>query len=88
MTYRDLFIMIGIGGVFIILGVLGFIWSKVEEGTWYTSVSTRIDVREFIDRLPGRPEPDALKIGGIICIAIGVVLLLVSGGFFLWGMKP
>jgi nitrogen fixation-related uncharacterized protein len=88
MAYHDLYIMIGIGGVFIVLGVLGFIWSKVEEGAWYSTVSTRTDVREFVDRSPGRPEPDALRIGGKICIAVGIVLLLICAGFFLWGMQP
>jgi nitrogen fixation-related uncharacterized protein len=88
MSYHDLYIMIGIGVAFVILGVLGFIWGKVEEGSWYGTVSTRIDVREFVDRTPGRPEPGALRIGGKICIAVGVVMLLISAAFFLWGMQP
>ena len=35
MSYHDLYIMLGIGGAFVILGMLGFIWGKVEEGAWY-----------------------------------------------------
>jgi hypothetical protein len=83
MLYRDLYIMLIIGGVFIVLGILGFIWSKLEESSWYSAVSTRIDVREFIDR---SQEHNGLRIGGTICIAIGIVLLLVTAGFFIWGM--
>jgi nitrogen fixation-related uncharacterized protein len=88
MSFHDLYIMLGIGGAFVILGVLGLVWGKVEEGSWYGTVSSRIDVREFVDRTPGRPEPDALKIGGKICIAVGIVLLLIGLGFYLWGMQP
>jgi hypothetical protein len=85
MSGSDLTIMCIIGGVFIVLGIVGLIWGKKEEGSWYTSVSGRIDVREFLDRLPGRPEPGALKIGGWIFIALGVIILLVSLAFHLWG---
>ena len=84
MSGSDLIIMCIIGGIFIVLGVAGIIWGKKEEGSWYSSVSERIDVREFLDRAPGRPEPGALKIGGRICIAVGIIILLVSLGFYLW----
>lgn len=85
MSGSDLVIGGIIGGVFIILGIIGIIWGKIEEGSWYTSISTRIDVREFLDRAPHRPEPIALKIGGRICFAIGIIVLLFSVGFYLWG---
>jgi hypothetical protein len=85
-TYHDLYVMIIIGGVFVVLGIFAFLWSKREEGAWWSTISNSVDVREFIDHSPGRPEPNALRIGGKICIAVGVVLLLISLGFRLWGM--
>jgi hypothetical protein len=85
MSGSDLAIVCVIGGVFIVLGIIGILWGKKEEGSWYSSVSQRIDVREFLDRAPGRPEPGALKIGGRICLAVGVIILLVGVGFYLWG---
>jgi nitrogen fixation-related uncharacterized protein len=88
MEYRDLYIMIIIGGVFLVLGILAFFWGRKEDSAWYGTVSSRIDVREFLDHSPGRPEPNALRVGGKICIALGIVLLLISLGFFLWGMAP
>ncbi len=88
MSYHDLYTMIAIGGIFVILGAISFLWSRREEGAWWGTVSSRIDVREFVDHLPGRPEPDALRIGGKICFAVGIVLLLISAGFYLWGMQP
>jgi hypothetical protein len=85
MSGNDLVIGCIIGGVFIILGIIGILWGKAEEGSWYSSISTRVDVREFLDRVPHRPEPGSLKIGGRICITIGIIVLLVSLGFYLWG---
>ena len=81
---QDVLITLIIGGVFIVLGIIAFVWGKIEEGAWYTSVSGRTDVREFVDHSPGRPEPNALRIGGKICIALGIVMLHVSLGFYLW----
>ena len=88
MSYSDLLIMIIIGGIFLLLGIIGFIWGSREEGDYYSAISRRVDVREFMDRSPGRPEPNSLRVGGRICIAVGIVLLLVSLGFHLWGMSP
>ena len=74
-----------IGGIFIVLGFIGIIWGKRESDTYYTSVSERTDVREFLDRLPGRPEPGALRTGGKIAIALGVVVILFALGFHFLG---
>jgi hypothetical protein len=85
MSSHDLLIMSIIGGIFIILGIIAIIWGRKESGSWYSSISTRIDVREFLDRAPSRPEPVALKIGGVISLIVGVILLLIVLGFHLWG---
>ncbi len=81
---NDVAITLIIGGVFVFLGIIGFLWSRREETTYYSSVSEHVDVREFVDHLPGRPEPNALRIGGKISIAVGIVLLLVGIGFYIW----
>lgn len=85
MSHRELIITAIIGGSFVILGFIGFLWSRREEGSWYKSVSQKIDVREFLDREPGRQEPNALRTGGKICIAVGIVVLLIALGFFIFG---
>ncbi len=85
MPQHDWFILIGIGGFFILLGLGGIIWGRSEEKSYYNSLSSRYDVREFLERLPWHPEPGALKIGGWIAIAIGVLMLIVAGAFWLWG---
>jgi hypothetical protein len=87
MSQKELIITAVIGGVFILLGIISFLWGKKEETAYYGTASERTDVREFLEHLPGRPEPGALRIGGKICIAVGITVLLISLGFRLWGME-
>ena len=83
MLYQDFFVLMGVGGLFIILGLATVIWGKREEKSYYNSLSTRPgDLREFVKHWPQRPQPGALKIGGWIAIAIGVVML--ATGVALW----
>ena len=84
MPYQDYTILMGMGGLFIILGLVTFAWGKREERSYYDSLSTRSDVREYLEHWPKRPEPGALKIGGWISLAIGLVMLAMGGAFWLW----
>jgi hypothetical protein len=79
------FILIGLGGLFIVLGIGLIFWGKREEKSYYNAMSTRADVREFLEHEPIRPEPGALKIGGWIFIAVGLVVVVMGGAFWLWG---
>jgi len=75
----------GMGGVFILLGLVAIIWGKSEEKDYYDSLSTRTDVREFLERSPQRPGLGALEIGGWISIMVGLVMVAMGGVFWLWG---
>ena len=79
------FILMVMGGVFILLGLASFFWSRSEEKRYYDAIAARTDTREYLERKPQRPEPEALKIGGWIAIAIGLLMLAMGGGFWLWG---
>ena len=85
MPQMDSFIMRGVGGLFIILGVVALLWGRREEKSYYDSIHTRTDVKEFLNHTPDRPEPGALKIGGWIAMAIGLLMLALGGAFLLWG---
>ncbi len=80
MPLYDWFILMGMGGLFILLGLAAIIWGKREEKSYYNSLSTRrTDLREFLEHWPQRPQPVALKIGGWIAIAVGLFMLAIGG---------
>jgi hypothetical protein len=86
MLYRDCFMLMGVGGVFIIIGLATIIWGKREEKGYYNALSKRPgDTREFMERWPPRQQPGALKAGGWIAIGIGVVMFITGGVFCLLG---
>jgi uncharacterized membrane protein YwaF len=78
-------IMMVMGGVFILLGLVAMFWDRREAKSYYDSLSSRPDSREFLDHWPPRPQFGALKIGGWIAIAIGVIMLIIGLIFWLWG---
>jgi hypothetical protein len=81
----DALIMVILGAIFVFVGVLAVLWGNREESSWWSSISTRFDVREYMDHSPGRFEPDALRIGGRIAIVVGVVLCPIAAGLVIWG---
>ncbi len=85
MSHGDWSILIGMGVLFILLGLIVFIRGKKEEKSYYNAISTRHDVREFLEHEPERPEPGALKIGGWIAMAVGLLITVMGGAFLLWG---
>ena len=86
MPHGNYFIVMGAGGLFIILGLATIFWGKHEEKSYFDSIATRIDdLREFMDHWPPRPQPGALKIGGWIAIAAGLLMLVTGVIFWLLG---
>ena len=82
MSVLDCVILIGVGGLFLVLGILVYGWGKREEDRYYSEIAKRPgDTREFMDRWPPRQQPGALKLGGVIAIALGAILLVVGGIF-------
>ena len=85
MPQYDWFVIMGMGGLFILLGLAAIIWGRREEKDYYDSLSTQADAREFLEHWPRRPQFGALKIGGRIAIAIGMLMIVMGGAFWLWG---
>ena len=78
MPSGDYFILMGVGVGFIILGVVGILWGRHEEKSYFESLAKKSDLREFVSHWPERPQPGALKIGGWIAVSLGLILLVVG----------
>ncbi len=82
MDQGDWYILVIAGGVFLIVGIIGIFWGIREEKKLFEALAAKPDLREFSLRHVESPQPGALKIGGWIAIALGVVVLAV--GIILW----
>ena len=85
MEQSEWLIALILGAVFLVIGIGLIFGGRAEEKGYYDGLVGRNDVREFVSHDPERAEPGALKIGGWISLALGLVLMLVSGAFLIWG---
>jgi hypothetical protein len=81
-------VLVIVGGVFLVLGIIGIIWGWYEEKRIFESLAAQHDLREFSLRHVESPQPGALKIGGWIAIAVGVLTLAAGLVFWLWVTPP
>jgi hypothetical protein len=61
---------------FIVVSAGFLLWGFKEARDLEEGLAQRYDLREFIERTPDSPQPGALKTGGVIGLAIGVVMLV------------
>ncbi len=85
MPSGDYLIPMGIGGFFVLLGIILIIMGKTEEKRYYDSLASRHDVREFMEHWPERPRVGSVKIGGWVSLAVGLVTIAISVSLWLWG---
>ena len=84
MLQQDWFILVLMGGLFVLLGLGAFFQGRADEKRYFDSIASRPDAREYLEHWPQRPEPGALKVGGWIAIALGVFMLALGIAFLLW----
>ena len=82
MPQGDWYILLIVGGVFVILGIIGIIWGICEEKKLFDALSQKPDLREFTLKHIETPQPGALKIGGWIAVGLGLILIVV--GIIFW----
>lgn len=78
----DSFIMIGIGGFFLLLSLLSFLWARSEQHSVNNALSRRPDLKEFVSGGPMRLGPEAIRIGGRLLFTVGLVVFI-TGVIFL-----
>ena len=73
-----------VGTVFILMGIGFFIWGMKEASSYRYALAQRYDLREFITHIPKRPEPGALKIGGVISVVVGFFMIIAGILVIVW----
>lgn len=83
MSDIDSYIMIGIGGFFILLSLFAFLMAGSEQRGIDSALSHRSDLREFGAGGPLRIGPEAIRIGGRLLFTVGLVVLIIGAVFLL-----
>jgi hypothetical protein len=78
MSQGDWYILLIIGGIFIVLGIGAVIWGMREEKKIFEELSKKPDLREFSLKHIETPQPGALKIGGWIAISLGILMEVIG----------
>ncbi len=72
--------VLGLGGFFILLGIVFVLWNRREKNKYYNSILlTHRDIKETITREHERFWLLAWQIGGRIALILGIVLLIIGG---------
>jgi hypothetical protein len=87
MPQGDWFILMGVGGFFLIVGVLLIFWGRHEEKRIIDALAQKPDLREFTSGRVG-PQPESLKLGGWLSIVMGGLMLIIGIIFWLISSPP
>jgi hypothetical protein len=80
-------VILGMGGFFVLLGIIFILGNKREKKKYYNSILlTRRDIKETITHEHERFWLQAWQIGGRISLIVGILLLIVGG--ILWHIAP
>jgi hypothetical protein len=78
-------VILGMGGFFVLLGIIFILGNRREKRKYYNSILlTQRDIKETITHEHERFWLQAWQIGGRISLVLGIVLLI-SGGI-LWSI--
>jgi len=73
-------VILGMGGFFVLLGIIFIFGNKREKKRYYNSILlTRRDIKETITHEHERFWLHAWQIGGRISLIVGIVLLIIGG---------
>ena len=73
-------VILGMGGFFVLLGVIFILGNRREKKKYYNGILlTQRDIKETITREHERFWLQAWQIGGWISLIVGIVLLVIGG---------
>ena len=75
-------IILGMGGFFVLLGIVFILANRREKTKYYDSVLSQKDIKESITHEHERFWLQAWTMGGRTSIAVGIVLLII--GAIVW----
>ena len=76
--------ILGMGGFFILLGIIFILWNRREKNKYYNDILlTERDVKEAITHEPERSWLSAWQIGATICFIVGIAMAI-AGGVMWW----
>jgi hypothetical protein len=80
-------VILGMGGFFVLLGIIFILGNRREKKKYYNSILlTQRDIKETITHEHERFWLQAWQIGGWISLILGIVLLIIGG--ILWQKAP
>lgn len=85
MPEGDWLILMGMGSLFILLGLGGIMRARSVEKSSRDALSSRLDMREYLEQTPESSAPGAWRTGGWIAIVVGLFMLAYGGVLWLWG---
>ena len=83
MTNLDSYIVMGIGGLFVFLGLIIMLWARHKQKGYGDVLSRREELRSFLGYWPDFILPSELRVGGWVSVVVGVALI-VLGVVLLW----
>ena len=74
-----------IGAVFLVAGIILLIVGIKEEKDYFRTISNNADVRKYLEHKSDSIQSWGFKVGGIMAVVIGLVLLIMGLIFMLLG---
>lgn len=84
MTNLDSYIIMGIGGLFVLLGVIIMLWAKHKQKDYGDVLSRREELRSFLGYWPDLILPSELRVGGWVSVVVGVALIILGIVLLVW----
>jgi len=84
MTNLDSYIVMGIGGLFVLLGLIIMLWAKHKQKDYGDVLSRREELRSFLGYWPDLILPSELRVGGWVSVVVGVALIILGIVLLVW----